>query len=515
VRIVVFYDREHLEGRAGMNRESQLPPEELQAQPAGPFAQLITDAVDRIGSLRRAAAAVTEAAWDLDSKRTTVHASTVHGWRRGVIAQPSMRRWIAAALRIPLEDVTRAAKAQRALAKAAKVASLSLAAPLPYADARGLAVRVSSTDDGSINLTVKRREFLEALGGAVVTVGAGRVESETTAPAHPSTTELTRLFFGYGAGPRNSVDLGDLEARVKGAWQLWMTEPARYSVVGSTLPQLTADVEQAVRQFKTPQEESQRRRVHEIAAHHYFLLRSFFRANRRYDLATLTADRGILAAEATDNPLLIAAARWNLATVLLIDRYSGLGHEVAIEAARAIASLADMSAEAAAVYGALHLTAASAAVRNHQRDIGREHIWRYAEPVAQKTGETNLLWTLFGPQNVYVIAVGFEMEGGNTADALRIADRVDIQRLGSIERRATFLLEVARCYEQRGEDAGVLHYLLQAEREAPEDLQYHPLGQSLIGALLARARPSLRFEIETLATRTHAAGTASREQYGP
>ncbi len=258
---------------------------------------------------------------------------------------------------------------------------------------------------------------------------------------------------------------------------------------------------QSVRQFKTPQDEPQRRRAHEIAAHHYFLLRSFFRAVGRFDLATMCADRGLSAAEAADNPILIAGGQWNVATVLLIDDRASLGHEIAVQAANAIAPMCEKDSQAAAMYGALHLTAASSAARAGQLDLARDHIWQHAEPVARMTGEANVMWTQFGPLNVQVIAVGVETALANSADALCLADRVDAARLPSVERRVKHLLEVARSYEQRAEDLGVLHYLSRAEREAPEDLMYQPLAASLVQGLLARSRPMLLPDVEALARR--------------
>jgi hypothetical protein len=88
------------------------PPDQEASEPLGPFGQLIAEAIGKRGlSLREAAAAVTEAAWEADQKKTTVHPSTVHGWMHGHVAQPSMRRWIALGLNVPLEDVNTAAKA--------------------------------------------------------------------------------------------------------------------------------------------------------------------------------------------------------------------------------------------------------------------------------------------------------------------------------------------------------------------------------------------------------------------
>jgi hypothetical protein len=260
------------------------------------------------------------------------------------------------------------------------------------------------------------------------------------------------------------------------------------------------DVHHALNHYTTPQETTGRRRAHEIASFHYFLLRSFFRAVRRYDLATLVADRAVAAAEVADNPILISGAAWNLATVLLIDSQAEIAEDVAIEAARTIAPLIDDDSRATAIHGALHLTAASAAARVRGRlEAARGYVWRHASPASRMTGETNVLWTAFGPQNVNVIAIGIEMQSGSGAEALRLADRVDIRRLASVERRATYLLEVARCYELRQEDTGTLHYLARATAEAPEDVRCHPLAAPMIRALLARARPSLRPDVEALA----------------
>ena len=349
---------------------------------------------------------------------------------------------------------------------------------------------------------VNRREFLAAIGGAVVSAASVSPQPPGSAREHLAIPEVARVLFGRteSGSETDAVTLANLDARVNTAWQLWITDPNRYTAIRPLLAQLTLDVECSVRQNRTPQEESQRRRACKIAAHHYFLLRSYFRAVGRYDLATVTADRGLHAAEATDNPILLAGAHWNAATVLLINT-SELAHEIAVTAANVISPWRDKDNNAAAVCGALHLTAASAAARLGRFAVAREHVWRFAQPLAEMTGETTYLWTEFGPMNVNVIAVGVETRLGQSVDALRLAGRVEPTKLRSIERRATHLMEVARNYELRGEDAGVLHYLLRMEHDAPEDLIYQPVAVSLIRGLLARSRPTLRPDIVGLAQR--------------
>src|SRR6266702_2102853 len=80
-------------------------------------------------------------------------------------------------------------------------------------------------------------------------------------------------------------------------------------------------------------------------------------------------------------------------------------------------------------------------------------------------------------------------------------ERRAVARGPSIERRATFALEVARCYDLRHEDTGVLVQLLTAEREAPEDMRHNVLARDLVRGLLRRARPSLAPQVRELAER--------------
>jgi hypothetical protein len=66
-------------------------------QQVGAVAQLIADALAQVGdSQAKLASIVTEAAYDLDGKMTTVHSSAVSRWVNGVIIpRANMRRWIA------------------------------------------------------------------------------------------------------------------------------------------------------------------------------------------------------------------------------------------------------------------------------------------------------------------------------------------------------------------------------------------------------------------------------------
>ncbi|WP_331735367.1 hypothetical protein OG379_40625 (plasmid) [Streptomyces sp. NBC_01166] len=108
---------------------------------------------------------------------------------------------------------------------------------------------------------------------------------------------------------------------------------------------------------------------------------------------------------------------------------------------------------------------------------------------------------MFGPTNALLHAVSVEMTDGDATEALRLADRVDTDRLPSRERQFTFGLEVARCYDLRRDDAAVLVQLLELEALAPQDLQRSTLGRSLVVSLVGRARPAYRRQATALAER--------------
>jgi transcriptional regulator with XRE-family HTH domain len=103
--------------------------------------------------------------------------------------------------------------------------------------------------------------------------------------------------------------------------------------------------------------------------------------------------------------------------------------------------------------------------------------------------------------NVNLHAVSVEMEAGESAEGLRLADEVDVSRVAARERQMTFYLEVARCYDQRREDPAVLVHLIDAERTAPEDMRYDMLARDLVRGLVRRARPTYATQVRGLAQR--------------
>jgi transcriptional regulator with XRE-family HTH domain len=297
------------------------------------------------------------------------------------------------------------------------------------------------------------------------------------APEHseavpPAGIVLQRALISHDAGVAGPVDLAGLRARVNSAWGIWQGVPRRFSGESGVLPELIGDVQAAVRVLDASGPAEERRAGYQVAADLYFLLRSYAKRIGRTDLALLVADRGVLMAQAAGDPVRLAAAKWNLGHVLLAQGESA-------------------GADGVALGGALWLVSAVAATRNGRAWEARERIANQALPAARLAGEGNVMWTVFGPTNVALHAMSLEMETGEAVQALRIADDIDTSDLPSLERRTTFALEVARCYEQRRDEMGVLVHLTSAESTGPEDMKYNVMARELVGGLLRRARGSM------------------------
>ncbi|MFE5327277.1 helix-turn-helix domain-containing protein [Embleya sp. NPDC056575] len=312
---------------------------------------------------------------------------------------------------------------------------------------------------------------------------------------------VERALMGLGPSPDDPPpDLPILRERVESAWRTYQSSPTRFSDTGVLLPPLITDTDYALRSWRTSGETRQFREAHRIAADLYGLLRTYCKRTGRMDLSLLAADRARRSAVEADDPLRIATSDWNLGHVLLSD---GEPEGAELVARRAAAKLGDWQSvsDVAALYGSLHLVIAVALARRRRWSDARKVLREHADPAARVAGEGNVQWTAFGPTNVLLHRVSIEMEAGETGHALRIASGVNPSVMPSVERQATHLLELTRCYEQRREDPAVLLHLKEAERVAPEDVHNSLLVRDLVRGLRQRARPSYLREVAALAAR--------------
>ncbi|RFU85178.1 XRE family transcriptional regulator [Streptomyces triticagri] len=318
--------------------------------------------------------------------------------------------------------------------------------------------------------------------------------------------DIAQALMGYGTTRRDpAVPPAELRERVEAAWRIWQTSPERFSEIEPVLPALITDAEHSVRAHRTSTDATARRDVLRAAADLYGLLRSYCRRSGRLDLSLMVADRARRAAEDADDPIRIAAAHWNLGHCLLSrDGGAQEADDVARTALEQLHTVPN-GPDTAAMQGALELVRVVAAAQSKDWWSARERLHQQAAPLGDRSGDSNTMWTVFGPTNIHLHALSIEMLAGHSTEGLRLADEVDTSRLPSRERQFTFTLDLARCYDLRRDDAAVLVHLLDLEKLSREDMARSSLAVDLVTGLLRRVRPTYRRQVSGLVERLNIA----------
>jgi transcriptional regulator with XRE-family HTH domain len=214
--------------------------------------------------------------------------------------------------------------------------------------------------------------------------------------------------------------------------------------------------------------------------------------------AWLSAERSREAAEAADDPVLVAFAAYARACAASACGSYRRSHALA---ATAIDDLRPhLAAEGALeTAGILHLVCAEAGRGLKRLDDSRHRIAE-AAALAGRTGESDALSLFFGPTNVQIWSIGIEVDGGEPGRAVAIAEQTNPSTLAAGCRQVFYYADTARALAQlRGRDREAIRFLLTAERIAPQHLHASPLAQETTRSLLDRSGgPQLRGLCERL-----------------
>jgi tetratricopeptide (TPR) repeat protein len=213
-------------------------------------------------------------------------------------------------------------------------------------------------------------------------------------------------------------------------------------------------------------------------------------------VAWVAAQRAVQLAEQADDVFRSAAATRCLSEVHMRAR----NFEEASRTAFLAATYLDMTGNADRALG-LRLRGAallSAAAAGARRGDSREAFTalKAATVCADGLGEDRAdLGTVFGPVNVAIHQVAVAMELGSAREAIRHIPRVDLGRLPArlAERRARFLIDVARSYARLHDDQAALDALLEAEQIAPHEVRNHRCTRQVLRDLRSRERRSSGF----------------------
>ncbi len=326
---------------------------------------------------------------------------------------------------------------------------------------------------------------------------------EAQGEEHPAVRAIRMALTGHAAlpvlldGPHaaTSPDLSDLKARAEQAWDL--AHASRYADLSELLPPLITECEQAARRLSG----TDRKTAFELTAETYQATAAAMAKLRETDLAWIAGDRSVTAAERAGAVLLAAAGEFRIAHAFLSGNRADQGLRTALTTVAALEQgLQAAPTEHVALWGAMNLVGAVLAIRANAEDDARECM-RKAEEAAQRVGEgRNDFHTEFGPTNVALHAVGVSVELGDAGEALRRAATVDASGL-STERRARFLIDVARAYGQRRKTVEAVRTLQEAESLTPEQVRNHALVREMVRDLLRGEHRSVNPDLRALARR--------------
>lgn len=272
------------------------------------------------------------------------------------------------------------------------------------------------------------------------------------------------------------VDMDALRRNMAYGWMAF--QASDYSPLGRVLPALLVDANRAAVQTSGDAQRSA-----------YALLALVFQltvatATKFGDdtLAWHAADRAVMAAERSGDAVAIAGAARHLCDAMF---HRGNSRE-AVDFATATAARHEQelvrTSQGLSVLGMLYLKAAMAAAQAEYRGTVRGLLAEAATAADRLGVDGNALWTAFGPTNVHIHRVSAYVRMREGAEAVAAATKVPQPALRALprERRALHRVDVARGLMHAGRGAEAVKRLLEAEREAPEEVHCRPRTRRLL-----------------------------------
>lgn len=307
--------------------------------------------------------------------------------------------------------------------------------------------------------------------------------------------QLTPLLGVTVEGEPTPLD--ELKDTVADVWDAY--QDSRYGFATRRLPLVLADALIAVQAY----DGRDRERAHELMAMTYQGAAMVLTKVGETDLAWIAADRGLGAAQQSDNMAVTGSLFRSVAHCLLSNGRFDAAVQLVSDAADYLRpGLRDAGPEFLSIYGTLFLAGSMAAARADDRSTTRAFLAE-ADQAAQQLGrDANHMWTAFGPTNVAIHRVATAAELGDMQVAADLGPQVDTSGL-PIERRARHSLEVARVLSAHNRIDDALSMILEAEQWAPEQVRSHYLARELVLTWVRNQRGRPSRPLAELADRLH------------
>jgi transcriptional regulator with XRE-family HTH domain len=321
-------------------------------------------------------------------------------------------------------------------------------------------------------------------------------------PGHPRLAAVKTAVDAFPlAADREAPSARHLRHRLDHAWAARHSAPNHREVVGELLPALILDAQMAVRQTDTA---ADRRAAQAILSEVYSLSQFFVAYQPDSALLWRVAERGMVAAQDSDDPHAIGVAAWLTAQA---HRDSGPGHfdaadAVTLEALRYLDPLLpDAGDRVLAIAGALQFEAGYTAARRGENGAAWGW-WDKAERTAKKLPSdyyhpvTSFSRAIMG---AHAVTVAVELHQGG--ESVRQAAKADKNVIKSRPRRARHRIEEARAYQLDGQPDTALATLDKAHEAAPETIKYNGYARRIVLEETEAKQPDRRRRASELAVK--------------
>jgi transcriptional regulator with XRE-family HTH domain len=298
-------------------------------------------------------------------------------------------------------------------------------------------------------------------------------------PGHPRLAAVKAVVDAFPvATVQEASPIAHIRARLARAWSARHSAPNHREVVGALLPELIRDAQIAVRHADTGPE---RRATQAVLSDVYSLTQFFVAYQPDAALLWRVAERGLVAAQESEDPHAIGVAAW-----LTTQAHRDAGHfdaadAVNLETLRYLEPLLqDAPPDVLAVTGALTFEAGYTAARRGATGTA----WRYWETARAMAAQlpndyyhpvTSFSRAIMG---AHAVTVAVELrQGGESVRQSAAADAVIIP---SRPRRARHRVEEARGYQLDGQPDVALATLEKAHEAAPETIRYNGYAKRII-----------------------------------
>jgi len=321
-------------------------------------------------------------------------------------------------------------------------------------------------------------------------------------PGHPRLAAVKAAIDAFPfSADRQAPSTQHLRLRLDRAWAARHEAPNHREVVGALLPDLIRDAQLAVRQADSA---AGRRAAQAVLSEVYSLGQFFVAYQPDSSLLWRVAERGMVAAQESEDPHAVGVAAWLTAQA---HRDSGPAHfevadSVVLEALRYLEpSLPDAEDEVLAIAGALQFEAGYTAARRGE-DGAAWGWWDKAEKTAKKLPAsyyhpvTSFSRAIMG---AHAVTVAVELHQGG--ESVRQAARADATTIKSRPRRARHRIEEARAYQLDGQPDTALATLEKAHEAAAETIQYNGYARRIVLEETESKHPGRRQRASELAVK--------------